>query len=60
MDQNDLRLIITLALFVVFVAIVVWAWSARQKDRFDEAAQLPFAGGDEPALSEQPNAKEIA
>ena len=42
MDINSLRIFATLAAFVVFLGIVVWAWSSRNKHRFDEAAQLPF------------------
>ncbi|QTD44225.1 cbb3-type cytochrome oxidase subunit 3 [Ottowia testudinis] len=42
MDINLLRSIVTVAAFVVFIGIVVWAWSSRNKQRFDEAAQLPF------------------
>lgn len=39
--------IITLILMLIFAAIVWWAYSKKQKPRFDEAANLPFA--DEPA-----------
>lgn len=46
MDANDLRIIITVSLFVSFLGIVFWAYSSRQKDRFDEAANLPFADDD--------------
>ena len=46
MDANLLRAIITALSFLVFVGIVVWAYSARTKARFDEAAQLPFADDD--------------
>ena len=42
MDINDLGALVTAVSFVVFVAIVVWAYSKHQKKRFDEAAQLPF------------------
>jgi len=42
-DINDLRSIVTLLLFVAFIGIVAWAWSRRNKTRFDEAARLPFA-----------------
>ena len=42
MDINDLRSIVTLVSFLTFLGIVAWAWSKRNKDRFDEAAQLPF------------------
>ena len=43
MDANDLRVIITVVLFVAFLGIVLWAYSSKQKERFDEAANLPFA-----------------
>lgn len=43
MDVNDLRSVITLLSLLAFVGIVVWAYGARRKDRFDEAANLPFA-----------------
>ncbi|MBT9463474.1 cbb3-type cytochrome c oxidase subunit 3 [Hydrogenophaga sp.] len=42
MDINDLRSIVTVVSMLTFLGIVVWAWSKRNKDRFDEAAQLPF------------------
>jgi len=45
---NDLRTLITTLSFIVFAAIVFWAWSGRQRARFDEAAQLPFADDDLP------------
>jgi cytochrome c oxidase cbb3-type subunit 4 len=25
-----------------FIAVCIWAWSSKNKPRFDEAAQLPF------------------
>jgi cytochrome c oxidase cbb3-type subunit 4 len=42
MDANDLRSIATVLGLVVFLCIVAWAWSKRNKERFDEAANLPF------------------
>ncbi|HHC73058.1 MAG TPA: cbb3-type cytochrome c oxidase subunit 3 [Thiotrichales bacterium] len=39
----------TVAMFVLFVGIWIWAWSSRRKDDFREAANLPFA--DEPELT---------
>ena len=48
MDVNDLRILITLLSFVVFAGVVSWAWSSRQRTRFDEAAMLPFADGELP------------
>ncbi len=29
-------------LLVLFIGIVVWAWSGKNKARFDAAARLPF------------------
>ena len=42
MDLNDLRSAITLLSFVVFIGLVRWAWSARRRQSFEEAARLPF------------------
>ena len=42
MDINLLRSVVTLISFVVFIGIVIWAWSRRNQARFDEAANLPF------------------
>lgn len=47
MDANDLRALGTVLAFVAFVGIVWWAYHRKSKERFDEAARLPFA--DEPA-----------
>jgi len=43
MGLTDMRVIVTVVSFVVFLLIVFWAYSGRQKKRFDEAANLPFA-----------------
>ena len=43
MDVNTLRIVVTLLSLAVFVGIVVWAWSGRNRQRFTEAAHLPFA-----------------
>ena len=51
MDINDLRTIVTTISFIVFAGIVYWAYSSRQRARFDEAANLPFADSDVPANS---------
>jgi len=42
MDINQLRSIVTVLALVLFIGIVIWAWSARNRARFDEAARLPF------------------
>ena len=46
MDIDDLRVVVTVVSFLVFVGIVVWAYSRKRKRDFDEAAQLPFRGED--------------
>lgn len=42
MDIDLVRALMTLVMFAVFVGIVVWAWSGKQRDRFDAASQLPL------------------
>ena len=42
MDVTTLRIIATLASFATFIGIWYWAFSRRNKARFDEAARLPF------------------
>ncbi len=37
-----MRSIVTVLSLLAFVGIVFWAWSRHNKERFDEAAQLPF------------------
>lgn len=32
----------TAVLLVIFVGIIVWAWSGKRKVSFDEAARIPF------------------
>jgi len=32
----------TLALLIVFIGIVIWAWSAKRKKHFDEASRIPL------------------
>lgn len=39
---NALRSIVTLLAFIVFIGIVVWAWSGARRKRFAEAARIPF------------------
>ena len=42
MDAGFLRGLYTVIMFVAFIGIVWWAWSARRKDDFEEAANLPL------------------
>jgi cytochrome c oxidase cbb3-type subunit 4 len=39
MDHNDIRAVITVASFAAFVGIVWWAYGARRKRAFEEAAR---------------------
>jgi cytochrome c oxidase cbb3-type subunit 4 len=32
----------TVMVTITFVAIVIWAWSGKRKQEFDDAANLPF------------------
>ena len=42
MDFNTFSGFLTGALLVMFIGIWIWAWSPRNRARFDEAARLPF------------------
>lgn len=42
MDQGIIGSIFTVVVFVSFIGVVWWAFSKRNKDRFDEAANLVF------------------
>ena len=42
MDINFLRSMVTVAAFVVFISILVWAYRPARKKQFDDAAKLPF------------------
>ncbi|KPK19317.1 MAG: hypothetical protein AMJ67_05650 [Betaproteobacteria bacterium SG8_41] len=47
MDLALARSIVTVAAFVTFIGIVVWAWSGARRERFEAAAKLPLED-DEP------------
>lgn len=40
---TDARSVMTLVCMTTFIGIVVWAYSARRAQDFEEAAMLPFA-----------------
>ncbi|MBX3652284.1 MAG: cbb3-type cytochrome c oxidase subunit 3 [Burkholderiales bacterium] len=42
MDVNLARSLITALLFIVFIGIVLWAWSKGKRDDFEAAARLPL------------------
>ncbi len=50
---SDARSIVTLICMLTFIGIVIWAYSARRKSDFDEAAMLPFADEETMNIKEQ-------
>mgnify|MGYP003574170778 CR=1 FL=1 len=48
MDYPVMQSIWTVVVLVVFVGIVLWAWSGKRKQDFDEAANIPFREDDTP------------
>lgn len=48
-DLNTLRAAVTVLAFACFIGIFLWAWSGRNRARFDEAERLPFADDTRPA-----------
>jgi cytochrome c oxidase cbb3-type subunit IV len=42
MNINDLRSLVTVLSFVLFLGILAWAISKRNKARFEAAARLPL------------------
>jgi cytochrome c oxidase cbb3-type subunit 4 len=49
MDINDLRSLFTVLAFALFIGIVWWAYSGKQKSSFDEAASLALDDEEDPA-----------
>ncbi|TVP87645.1 MAG: cbb3-type cytochrome c oxidase subunit 3 [Thioalkalivibrio sp.] len=47
MSFGFLHGLLTLLVMILFLGIVWWAFSSKQKKRFDEAANLPFADEDD-------------
>ena len=43
MELNELRSLMTVISFTVFVGIVAWVYNRRRRDAFDAAAALPLA-----------------
>jgi len=48
MDIHQLRGVMTAIMLLTFLGIIVWTFVGR-RDRFSEAAELPFADEDPPA-----------
>ena len=57
MDITLLQSIWTIVVLVLFIGIVVWAWSGKRKARFDEAANIPFTEDDNTSVNKTPEEK---
>jgi cytochrome c oxidase cbb3-type subunit IV len=44
MDLNDVRSLVTLLGFLLFVALLAWTWRPARRSEHAAAAQLPFDG----------------
>ena len=49
MDTSLIQSVWTLVVTVLFIGIVIWAWSGKRKKDFDEAANIPFTEDAMPA-----------
>ena len=57
LDLNLIRSIVTVLAFAAFVALVARVWRAANRERYDEAAALPFADEPEPPSARHPGAR---
>ncbi len=48
MTLIELHSVLTALLFIIFVGIVIWAYSGKRKKTFETAAQMPLANDDAP------------
>jgi len=46
MNYGLIHSVWTVMMFALFIGIIVWAWSAKRKKQFDEAAHLPLEDDD--------------
>ncbi len=40
--MSKFHILWTLSLMIIFLGIILWAWSGKRKSDFTEAAQLPL------------------
>ncbi len=54
--MGTFRGLFTLVMLLLFVGLVLWAYSSKRKKTFDAAAQLPLEehGGEPPVQGRQP------
>jgi cytochrome c oxidase cbb3-type subunit IV len=48
MDIGVFRGLVTGTLLVLFIGLVVWAWSKSRREQFDAAARLPLEDTEDP------------
>ena len=51
---SDARSIVTLICMLTFIGIVIWAYSSRRTQDFEEAAMLPFADDEQLTKEQEP------
>ncbi|MBW2694170.1 MAG: cbb3-type cytochrome c oxidase subunit 3 [Deltaproteobacteria bacterium] len=51
MDINDFRGLITLVTMLTYGGVCWWAYSSRNRSRFEDDAMLPFADEQEPTTT---------
>jgi cytochrome c oxidase cbb3-type subunit 4 len=55
LNMGIVRGLLTLVLFLAFMALWAWAWSKNRKDEFDHVARLPLENHDSlPVLEDSP------
>ena len=45
----------TVVAMVLFIGIVIWAWSGSRKEDFEQAARLPFEEDELPVQAKEKN-----
>ena len=53
MELIDVRSVLTVVMLVVFLGIVIWAYSSRRKEEFDEAAHSVLEDDAAPAMEKR-------
>lgn len=52
MEYNYFEILRTVVLLAAFISIVVWAWSSKRKQAFNEAERLPLQDNAQPIAEE--------
>jgi len=54
---TQIQIVWTIVVMIIFLAIVIWAWSGRRKESFNDAANIPLE--EEEFLEEEVTSAEI-